>query len=45
MFIQNGECSIVVKDGNLTDEDTLIIKDIATGQTGISIDKIKISSV
>lgn len=44
-FIQNGECSIVVKDSNLTDEDTLIIKDIATGQTGISIDKIKITSV
>ena len=45
VFIQNGECSIVVKDSKLTDEDTLIIKDIATGQTGISIDKIKISSV
>ena len=45
VFIQNEECSIVVKDSNLTDEDTLIIKDIATGQTGISIDKIKISSV
>lgn len=45
VFIQNEECSIVVKDNNLTDEDTLIIKDIATGQTGISIDKIKISSV
>lgn len=44
-FIQNGECSIVVKDGDLTDEDTIIIKDIATGQTGISIDKIKISAV
>lgn len=45
VFIQNGECSIVVKDSKLTDEDTLIIKDIATGQTGISIDKIKISAV
>lgn len=45
VFIQNEECSIVVKDSNLTDEDILIIKDIATGQTGISIDKIKISSV
>lgn len=44
-FIQNDECSIVVKDSDLTDEDTLIIKDIATGQTGISIDKIKISAV
>lgn len=45
VFIQNGECSIVVKDSKLTDEDTLIIKDIVTGQTGISIDKIKISAV
>lgn len=45
VFIQNGECSIVVKDSTLTDEDTLIIKDIATGQTGVSIDKIKISSM
>ena len=45
VFIQNGECSVVVKDSELTGEDTLIIKDIATGQTGVSIDKIKISAV
>lgn len=45
VFIQNSECSIVVKDSDLTSEDTLIIKDIATGQTGVSIDKIKISAV
>lgn len=45
VFIQNGECSIIVKDNDLTSEDTIIIKDIVTGQTGVAIDKIKISAV
>ncbi|MEE0265445.1 MAG: SpoIIIAH-like family protein [Acutalibacteraceae bacterium] len=44
-FIQNDECSIVVKDSSFTDEKALIIKDIVTGQTGIAIDKIKINAV
>ncbi len=45
VFIQNGECSIVVKDSDLTVDDALIIKDIATGQTGITVDKIKVTAV
>lgn len=44
-FIQNGECSIVVKDNELTAEEAMIIKDVVTGQTGISADKIKITAV
>lgn len=45
VFIQNGECSIVVRDSDLTADDALIIKDIATGQTGITVDKIKVTAV
>lgn len=45
VFIQNGECSIVVMDSDLTADDALIIKDIATGQTGITVDKIKVTAV
>lgn len=44
-FIQNDECSIVVKDSSFTDDKALIIKDIVAGQSGISIDKIKINAV
>ena len=44
-FIQNGECSIVVKDNELTAEEAMIIKDIVTGQTGVSAEKIKITAV
>ena len=43
-FIQNGECSIVVKDNELTSEEAMIIKDIVTGQTGVSAEKIKITA-
>lgn len=45
VFIQNGECSIVVRDSDLTADDALIIKDIATGQTGITVDKVKVTAV
>lgn len=45
VFIQNGECSIVVRDSDLTADDALIIKDIATGQTGITVDRIKVTAV
>lgn len=44
-FIQNGECSVVVKDSDLTADDAMIIKDIVVGQTGISSDKVKITAV
>lgn len=44
-FIQNNECSIVVSDDDLTDEDAVIIKDIVSGQSGVEFDKIKITAV
>lgn len=44
-FIQNNECSVVVSDDDLTDEDAVIIKDIVSGQSGVEFDKIKITAV
>lgn len=42
-FIQNGECSVVVKTKSASSqEDAIVIQDIVTGQTGLSFDKIKI---
>lgn len=41
-FIQNDECSIVVGGGDLTESLAVSIKDIVSGQGGISADKIKI---
>ena len=41
-FIENGECSIVVKAKASSQEDAIVIKDIVTGQTGLPFDKIKI---
>lgn len=45
VFIQNAECSIVVSGLGLDDTLAITIKDIVTGQTGISADKIKITEV
>jgi hypothetical protein len=45
VFIQNGECSVVVKSKDSAQNDAIIIKDIVAGQSGISYDKIKISFV
>lgn len=45
VFIQNEECSIVVEDNELTDDEALIIKDIASGQSGLDFSKIKITAV
>ncbi len=44
-FIQNGECSIVVSKGQLSDENIIMIKDIVEGQAGIDFEKIKITEV
>lgn len=42
-FIQNGECSVVVRTKeSSSQEDAIMIKDIVTGQTGLPFDKIKI---
>lgn len=45
VFIQNQECSIVVADSDLTEDDVVIIKDIVSGQSGTEFDKIKITAV
>lgn len=45
VFIQNNECSVVVKDNELSSEDAMIIKDIATSQSGVQSDKITITAV
>ena len=42
-FIQNGECSIVVSADGLDSNSAITIKDIVSGQSGISFDKIKIT--
>lgn len=46
VFIQNGECSVVVSaPQGLLESDTIVIKDIVCGQSGINYDKIKIIQV
>lgn len=41
-FIQNGECSIIVNPGSLSDNSVITIRDIVSGQSGVPYDKIKI---
>lgn len=45
VFIQNEDCSVVVNDSDLSEDDILIIKDIVKGQSGVVFDKIKITAV
>lgn len=40
--IGNGECDVVVQPKGTAQDDAIIIKDIVSGQSGISYDKIKI---
>ena len=42
VFIQNSECSVVVKTKDSTQDNAIVIKDIVAGQAGIAYDKIKI---
>lgn len=42
VFIQNSECSVVVKTKDSTQDNAIVIKDIVAGQAGITYDKIKI---
>ena len=42
VFIQNGECSVVIKGGKSVENGSVIIKDIVMGQADIEYDKIKI---
>lgn len=44
-YIQNGECSIVVTGKELKSDSLTAIKDIVTGQTGISFDRIRVTKV
>ncbi|MGN0518824.1 MAG: SpoIIIAH-like family protein [Acutalibacteraceae bacterium] len=44
-FIQNGECSIIVNKGALSEASAIAIKDIVKGQAGIGFDKIKIVEI
>lgn len=44
-FIQNGECSIVIEKGKVTDASAITIKDIVHGQSGIDFEKIKIAEI
>lgn len=43
VFIQNGECSIIVNPGSLNDSSVITIRDIVSGQSGIAFDRIKIT--
>ena len=42
VFLENGECSTVVRTQGLLPNEAIAIKDIIGGQAGISYDKIKI---
>lgn len=42
VYIQNGECSVVVKKGEDIENSAVIIKDIVTGQADVEYSKIKI---
>lgn len=41
-FLQNGECTVVVQTQESNQNNAIVIKDIVTGQSGVSSDKIKI---
>lgn len=41
-FLQNGECTVVVQTQESNQNNAIMIKDIVTGQSGVSYDKIKI---
>ena len=45
VFIQNNQCSVVVRDDELTSEEAMIIKDIVTSQSKVTADKVKIVAV
>ena len=41
-FLQNGECSVVVKVKESSPSNAVVVKDIVAAQAGVSYDKIKI---
>ena len=42
VFLENGECSVVVQTSGLLPNEAIAIKDIVGGQAGVAYDKIKI---
>ena len=44
-YIQNGECTVVVSKGKLTEAMVVSVKDIINSQAGIAFDKITITEV
>jgi stage III sporulation protein AH len=42
VFLQNSECSVVVKTKDSSQNNAIMIKDIVAGQAGVAYDKIKI---
>lgn len=42
VMIQNDECSIIISNKKLDENDAVIIKDVIVGQTGLTCDNIKI---
>lgn len=45
VFIQNGECSVVLKKSEIKEDTNLIVKDIVSGQADIELESIKITGV
>ena len=45
VFIQNGECSVVVTGKELKSDLLIAIKDIVMGQSGIEFDKIRVTQI
>ena len=44
-YIQNGECTVVVSKGKLTESTVISVKDIINSQTGIDFENINITEV
>lgn len=45
VFIQNGECSVVLKKSEIKEDTNLVVKDIVSGQADIELESIKITGV
>ncbi len=45
VFLQNNECSVVVRSKDSSQNNAIVIKDIVSGQSGVTYDKIKISFI
>ncbi|MGN1043339.1 MAG: SpoIIIAH-like family protein [Acutalibacteraceae bacterium] len=43
VYLQNGECSVIVSPKTLNESSVIIIRDIVSGQAGVNFEKIKIT--